>query len=107
MLNISTDCFPFSSFRSGERVWFNGEWNKIRRQTEQKRCNTALQHNIRTDTHTTNESFTCMLYVECSSHDAWCQTQSSSDISSGLTYSKPSNSDWSMLAMTRLNERNG
>ena len=34
------------------------------------------------------------------------QTQSSSDISSGLTYSKPSNSDWSMRSMTLLDTDN-
>lgn len=48
--------------------------------------------------------FTCILYG-CSSHDAWCQTQSSSDINNGFTYSNPSNSDWSILPMTRLKDK--
>lgn len=65
MLNISTDCFPFSSFRSGERVWFNGEWNKIQIQTEQKRCNTALHCNIKyaqTHTQRTNRLPACCMW---------------------------------------------
>lgn len=35
-------------------------------------------------------------------HNTLCHTQSSRDISSGFTYSKPSNSDWSIFSMTRL-----
>lgn len=72
MLNISTDCFPFSSFRSGERVWFNGEWNQIRIQTEQKRCNTALHCNIKyAQTHTNNERIV-YLHVVCGMQLARC-----------------------------------
>lgn len=38
-------------------------------------------------------------------HGDCCQTQSSNDINNGLTYSKPSNSVWSMRSMTWLKYR--
>lgn len=38
----------------------------------------------------------------CRAHRTLCHTQSSSDMSRGFTYSKPSNSDWSIFSITRL-----
>lgn len=38
----------------------------------------------------------------CRAHRTLCHTQSSNDMSSGFTYSKPSNSDWSIFSITRL-----
>lgn len=44
-------------------------------------------------------------FAGCKAHIMSCHTQSSNDMRSGFTYSKPSNSDWSIFSMTCLENK--